>query len=95
MVLRCGVERIGVRELRQHASTWVAKAQAGETIEITSRGRLVARLTPVADALVTREALIDSGQLVPAASPRRMFDRARLVDAAPLSAILDEQRADR
>lgn len=89
------MERIGVRELRQHASVWVAKAEAGQTIEITSRGRLVARLTPVADADVSREALIESGRLLPASAPRRMFDPARLIDAAPLSAILDEQRADR
>jgi prevent-host-death family protein len=88
------MERIGIRELRQHASTWVAKAQAGATIDITSHGRLVARLVPAGEAQ-TREALIDAGQLIPAPAPRRRFDRRQLVDGAALTPILDELRADR
>ena len=42
------MERIGIRELRQHASRWVGRAAAGESFEITDRGRLVARLVPAA-----------------------------------------------
>jgi len=41
------MERIGVRELRQHASRHLARVQAGESLEITDRGRPVARLVPV------------------------------------------------
>ena len=41
------MERIGIRELRQHASRWVRRAAAGETLEITDRGRPVARLQPI------------------------------------------------
>jgi prevent-host-death family protein len=40
------MERIGIRELRQHASRWVRRAQAGESFEVTDRGRPVARLVP-------------------------------------------------
>jgi len=40
------MERIGIRELRQHASRWVRRAAAGETFEVTDRGRPVARLVP-------------------------------------------------
>jgi prevent-host-death family protein len=40
------MERIGIRELRQHASRWVRRAAAGESFEITDRGRPVARLGP-------------------------------------------------
>ena len=39
--------RIGVRELRQNASRYLAKVKAGETIEVTERGVLVARLVPL------------------------------------------------
>jgi prevent-host-death family protein len=39
--------RVGIRELRQDASTWVRRAAAGETIEITDRGRPVAQLGPL------------------------------------------------
>ena len=41
------MERIGVRELRQHASRYLARVVGGETIEVTDRGRPVARLVPV------------------------------------------------
>ena len=38
--------RIGVRELRQNASHYLARVERGEVIEVTSRGRVVARLVP-------------------------------------------------
>lgn len=41
------MERIGIRELRQHASRWVRRAGAGESFEVTDRGRPVARLMPI------------------------------------------------
>lgn len=41
------MDRIGVRELRQHASRYLARVVNGETIEVTDRGRAVARLVPV------------------------------------------------
>jgi prevent-host-death family protein len=34
--------RIGVRELRQNASRYLALVKAGETVEVTERGVLVA-----------------------------------------------------
>lgn len=37
---------IGLRELRQNASEYVRRAEAGETIAITVSGREVAQLTP-------------------------------------------------
>jgi antitoxin (DNA-binding transcriptional repressor) of toxin-antitoxin stability system len=40
------MQRIGVRELRQHASRWLARTAAGESFEVTDRGRLVALLVP-------------------------------------------------
>lgn len=41
------MERIGVRELRQHASRFLARVARGEAFEVTDRGRPVARLVPV------------------------------------------------
>jgi len=38
---------VGIRALQQHASEVVALARAGESVEITDRGRPVARLVPV------------------------------------------------
>ena len=41
------MEHIGIRELRQHASRYLARVAAGETLEVTDRGRPVARLVPI------------------------------------------------
>lgn len=38
---------IGIRELRQRASEVLRRVEAGETVEVTDRGRPVALLTPV------------------------------------------------
>jgi len=39
--------RIGIRELRQRASEFLRRVEAGETIEVTDRGRPIALLTPI------------------------------------------------
>ncbi len=55
---------IGIRELRQQASRHLRDVEAGETIEVTDRGRPVALLVPVPRA-GTAERLIASGRMVP------------------------------
>ncbi|MEW6428838.1 MAG: type II toxin-antitoxin system prevent-host-death family antitoxin [Thermodesulfobacteriota bacterium] len=40
------MQKINVSELRNHLPEYLAKTSAGETIEITSRGRVVALLVP-------------------------------------------------
>jgi prevent-host-death family protein len=42
-----GAQRIGIRELRQHASVYVDLVERGHTVDITNRGRLVAQMIPV------------------------------------------------
>ena len=57
-------ERVGVRALQQHASRVIRQVADGATVEVTDRGRLVARLVPVtADPLVV---LHESGHARPA-----------------------------
>lgn len=70
------MERIGVRELRQHASRYLDRVKAGETVEVTERGRLVALLVPPEPATGARERLVASGRLVPASGPFRLPRRA-------------------
>lgn len=41
------METAGLRELRQHASELVRRAEAGETIAVTVSGREVAQLGPI------------------------------------------------
>ena len=63
------MQRIGVRDLRQNASRYLALVKAGETVEVTERGELVAVLAPPDGLRRTRERLIAAGRLVPATSP--------------------------
>jgi prevent-host-death family protein len=55
------MERIGVRELRQNASKYLARVASGETIEVTDRGHAVALLVPVATDRWS--AMLESGRV--------------------------------
>jgi prevent-host-death family protein len=88
------MERIGVRELRQHASRYLARVAGGETLEVTDRGRAVAHLVPVRTDVW--DELVATGRVSPAE------DAADLADEAPgrydvaasdlLAAMRDEER---
>jgi prevent-host-death family protein len=91
--------RAGIRELRQHLSRYVDRVKAGETIEVTEHGRLVARLTPASDVaselaelegrgLVVRSPSLDFGSLA-APRPRRKGERA------PSELLAEDRAAER
>lgn len=48
------MDRIGVRQLQQNAASTVERVRLGEVIEVTVRGRPVARLVPVNGTLLDR-----------------------------------------
>jgi prevent-host-death family protein len=86
------MERIGVRELRQHASRYLARVAQGESLEVTDRGRAVARLVPItSDAWAD---MIASGRVTPA------DDGADVADEMPgnydvdAAAVLAQMRAE-
>lgn len=86
---------IGVRELRQNASKYLAQVEAGEEVRITNHGRLVARLVPVSSDDRSHETLISVGVLTPARNPRRLATlplRPPDIGEQSLSVILDEMR---
>ena len=56
-------ERIGIRELRQHASRYVAMAKAGKRIAVTDRGKLVAYLVPADRSGTVFERMVAAGQV--------------------------------
>lgn len=68
----------GIRELRQRASELLRRVEAGETIEITDRGRPVAVLAPIPDVSPTAM-LRATGDLVAAAD-----DLSTLPEPVPL-----------
>ncbi len=66
--------RIGIRELRQHASVYVDLAEKGYTVEITNRGRLVARLVPAKEPESPLAKLIAAGVIREAEDPGDLLD---------------------
>lgn len=84
------MESIGVRELRQHASRWLARVAAGESFEVTDRGQPVAWLVPTSRS--ARERLMAAGQLRPAAGD--LLEIRPLRNKQPLSSSLEELRAE-
>ena len=87
------MERIGVRELRQHASRYLDQVKRGETVEVTERGQLVALLVPPAPSAAERDRLISQGQLLPA--HRAFAVPEAMVGGGATAATLDELRAER
>jgi len=67
-------ERIGVRELRQHASRYLRRVARGETLEVTDRGRPVAMLVPVHGD--EWQHLLASGRVVPTTEEGDVLDEA-------------------
>jgi prevent-host-death family protein len=55
---------IGVRQLRQHASEYLRRVEAGGSVEITARGRPVALLVPLRGTRPL-DRLVRRGRVVP------------------------------
>jgi antitoxin (DNA-binding transcriptional repressor) of toxin-antitoxin stability system len=54
--------KVGVRELRQNLSIYLVRIAAGETLEVTDRGRSVAVLAPLPPAATLVQKLVASGR---------------------------------
>jgi antitoxin (DNA-binding transcriptional repressor) of toxin-antitoxin stability system len=75
-------QRIGIRELRQHASIYVDLVERGYTVDITNRGRLVAQMVPVRQPNSPLERWIAAGVVERAEEEGSVLD----VDPYPPSA---------
>jgi len=59
-------DRVGVRELRQNLSVYLARVIAGERLEVTERGSPVAMLIPIRPGATLVERLVAEGRAIPA-----------------------------
>jgi prevent-host-death family protein len=84
------MESIGVRELRQHASRWLARVAAGESFTITDRGRPVASLGPVPRS--EWEQLVAGGAVIEAEHPLRVAEPLEPTGEVSLSDLLASDR---
>jgi prevent-host-death family protein len=89
------MKRVGVRELRQQASRLLVRVAAGESFEVTDRGRPVALLVPV-PAKQGLDALVAAGRARPAERHLRELGPPRPLPpgAPPPSEVLERLRAD-
>ena len=89
------MEQVPVRELNQDTAGVLAKVQNGQTVEITSRGKAIARIVPVYDGPLAD--LVAAGRVIPATN-RAPFTMPTLkappgADAGKLiSDLRDEER---
>jgi antitoxin (DNA-binding transcriptional repressor) of toxin-antitoxin stability system len=83
--------RVGVRELRQSLSVYLARVIAGETFDVTDRGQLVAMLVPVRPGMTLVDRLVASGRATPAT--RRLQDLPPLTGEIPADLGEQAQRA--
>ncbi|WP_225755620.1 type II toxin-antitoxin system Phd/YefM family antitoxin [Actinotalea sp. Marseille-Q4924] len=81
-------DTVGIRALKQNASSVVARTAAGETITVTDRGRPVARLAPIPRSPL--EEMLQAGEARPAR--RSPVDLAHPRDGAALSTELAAMR---
>lgn len=84
------MDTIGVRELRQHASRYLARVAHGESIQITDRGRPVARLVPPAPE--GWDQMIATGRVLAPEDDGDVLDETPLDRGVPASANLAAQR---
>lgn len=101
-------QSVGIRALKQNASQVIARVTAGETIEVTDRGRPVARIIPLQRD--PYQELVDAGAIFEPTVSLDEFFRWQSTRQAALESsgepttttskpasqqLLDEQREDR
>jgi prevent-host-death family protein len=59
------MEQVAIRTLNQHTSDVIARVKRGQVIEITSRGRPVARIVPIAATGAAARLVADGVALPP------------------------------
>lgn len=93
------MERIGVRELRQNASRYLALVKTGETVEVTERGELIALLAPPGEPRSARDRLVAAGRLISAVNPTGRIRRPQPVpierNEPANQQLLDDEREER
>jgi len=87
--------QVGVRELRQNLSVYLARIARGETLEVTDRGQAVAILAPLPKPVSVLERLRREGRLTPAQGDLLAVKRPAMAVSRRGSRLLQQSRADR
>jgi len=88
-------DQVGVRELRQNLSVYLARIAQGETLEVTDRGQPVAILAPIPKSISVLERLKREGRLTSAKGDLLALKRPPMAISRRGSDALELQRGDR
>lgn len=88
-------ERVGIRELRQNLSRYVARTVRGESFEVTDRGQPVGRLVPPSTGDAWLDELVAAGLVRPARRRSAAFPRPRPSDGGSITDALEAEREER
>jgi prevent-host-death family protein len=87
-----GRARVGVRELRQNLSVYLDRVKEGESLDVTERGQVVARLAPSHGDASTYEQMIEDGRIIAGKANLSALGAPRPSRGRPLSKIIGELR---
>lgn len=90
----CYMTKVGVRELRQNATAVLRRVAAGEIVEVTDRGRAVARIVPMHEASRLQQLLAEGRASGSTGDVLDIKPMPRVGGKPPLSKILADMRAD-
>jgi antitoxin (DNA-binding transcriptional repressor) of toxin-antitoxin stability system len=86
---------VGVRELRQNLSVYLARLSAGTVFRVTDRGKAVALLIPLPAETSTVERLVAAGRATPPKQNLLALGAPTTKTTASVSKALREMREDR
>ena len=90
----CYMQRVGIRDLRQNASAVLRRVAAGEVVEVTDRGRAVARIVPMHEASRLEQLVAEGRASSATGDVLDVKAMPRIAGKPALSKILADMRAD-
>jgi prevent-host-death family protein len=81
----------GIRDLRDHLSSYIDAVRGGDHVTVTDHGKPVARIVPI-DYERPLDRLIAAGLVTPASQPKRRVLPPRIKAAGTVSDLVAEQR---
>jgi len=87
------MEMVGLRELKTHLGSYIAKARAGEHIVVTNRGKHVAEIGPLSPERELILALYAQGKIRRLAEgPMELPERLHIEGFSLSDAVIEERR---
>ena len=90
----CYMRKVGIRELRQNATAVLRRVAAGEIVEVTDRGRAVARIVPMHEASRLEQLLAEGRASAASGDVLDVKPMPRITGRPLLSRVLADMRAD-